>query len=179
MTKLVYIGGYGHSGTTLLEYMLSASPLVLSCGEVVTHLKQNQDKICSCGNSIAQCPVWYPFYPNSDHLRMLSHVDLTVALLNNAKGYSAVVDSSKTAWSSFLAPFRMHRVLGHDLLLVHVVRDPRAVCWSTMRKLRGLARAIRCLRTVLGWIYANLSCELFGKIRPTRYVRVSYEDLAN
>ena len=26
MTKLVYIGGYGHSGSTLLEYLLAASP---------------------------------------------------------------------------------------------------------------------------------------------------------
>ena len=32
MTKLVYIGG-GHSGSTLLEYLLAASPETVACGE--------------------------------------------------------------------------------------------------------------------------------------------------
>ena len=34
VTKLVYIGGYGHSGTTLLEYLMTGSPAVIACGEV-------------------------------------------------------------------------------------------------------------------------------------------------
>ena len=34
LAKLVYIGGYGRSGSTLLEYLLTTSPEVVACGEV-------------------------------------------------------------------------------------------------------------------------------------------------
>ena len=40
MTKLVYIGGYGHSGSTLLEYLLAASAEVIACGEVASVLHE-------------------------------------------------------------------------------------------------------------------------------------------
>jgi hypothetical protein len=42
VTKLVYIGGYGHSGSTLLEYLLAASPKVIACGEVASVLREGQ-----------------------------------------------------------------------------------------------------------------------------------------
>jgi len=43
--RLIYIGGYGHSGSTLLEYLLAASPEVVACGEGVTQWKPG-DRIC-------------------------------------------------------------------------------------------------------------------------------------
>ena len=44
MTKLVYIGGYGHSGSTLLEYLLAASPETVACGEVASVLRDRDRK---------------------------------------------------------------------------------------------------------------------------------------
>jgi hypothetical protein len=35
MPQLVYIGGYGRSGSTLLETLMAASPDVIACGETV------------------------------------------------------------------------------------------------------------------------------------------------
>ena len=50
MSKLVYIGGYGHSGSTLLEYLLAASPEVIACGEVASVLREGGRKAkCTCG----------------------------------------------------------------------------------------------------------------------------------
>jgi len=92
-----------------------------------------------------------------------------------------MVDSSKTAWGSELMPFRLRRSLGRDFLLVHLVRDPRAVCWSTIRSLRRGKKTggefARCLRTVVGWMFANIACEVFGLLHPKQYVRLRYEDL--
>jgi hypothetical protein len=34
MTKLVYIGGFGRSGSTLLEVLMAANPEVVACGQV-------------------------------------------------------------------------------------------------------------------------------------------------
>src|SRR5690348_6226702 len=80
-------------------------------------------------------------------------------------------------------------------LLVHLVRDPRAVAWSTLRTkrdqnwtrggrpkrarkhLRQSSSGTRSLVTIAGWTVANLACEMFGFFHPDRYLRVRYEDL--
>ena len=199
MAKLVYIGGYGRSGSTLLEYLLTANPEVVGCGEVARHLRSfGRHKICTCGQPMQDCPVWGNFQHKSGRLEGLDHEQLTLALLDQVSGAHAVmVDSSKTAWGSTLMPFRLSRRLGEDFLLVHLVRDPRAVGWSTMRapprikktrkkgrvKLRqksrrGSSPAVRSLRTVIGWTIANLAWEMFGWRHPDRYLRVRYEDFA-
>ncbi|MBK5199862.1 MAG: sulfotransferase, partial [Methyloceanibacter sp.] len=198
MAKLVYIGGYGRSGSTLLEYLLAANPKVVACGEIARHLRSfGRHKICTCGEPMKVCPVWGDFRHKSGRLKGLDHEDLGRALLEHVSGqYAVMVDSSKTAWGSTLMPFRMSKRLGRDFLLVHLVRDPRGVCWSTMRaqqrpkktpkkgkvKLwqksrRGSPPAIRSIRTVIGWTIANLACEMFGWRHPDRYVRIRYEDL--
>jgi hypothetical protein len=101
-----------------------------------------------------------------------------------SRKFRTMVDSSKTAWGSSLMPFRFRRRLGQDFLLVHLVRDPRAVCWSTVRSLKKLKQnqaskspLLRCLQTMVGWTAANLACEAFGKLYPDNYVRIRYEDL--
>ncbi len=57
MTKLVYIGGYGRSGSTLLEYLLTQQPTVVACGEVERHLRRfGKRKICTCGRRLKTVP---------------------------------------------------------------------------------------------------------------------------
>lgn len=57
---LVYLGGSGRSGSTLLERLLGAIPGVATLGEVV-HLPSRglvDGQPCSCGHPLAQCPFW-------------------------------------------------------------------------------------------------------------------------
>jgi hypothetical protein len=184
VTKLVYIGGYGHSGSTLVEYLMTASPQVIACGEVASSLREHlAKKRCTCGQLTEDCPIWGPFAETSGRLEGWKHQDLTAALLERASGqYGVLVDSSKTAWHSATTPLRLRRRLGPNFLLVHIVRDPRAVSWSVLKKAerRGDARsggALRCAFTTLGWWTANLTCELFGRMYPDQYVRLGYEEL--
>jgi hypothetical protein len=186
VAKLVYIGGYGRSGSTLLEYLLTAQPKVVACGEVERHLRRfGRRKVCTCGRLSKKCPVWKAFRHKSGKLKGWDHAQLDLALLDHVSGdYAVMVDSSKTAWGSLVVPFRLARRLQGDFLLVHLVRDPRGVCWSTMRPpsrpkkaRREQAPATRLLRTALGWTHANLACEMFGRLYPDRYLRVRYEDL--
>jgi hypothetical protein len=186
VAKLVYIGGYGRSGSTLLEYLLTAQPKVVACGEVERHLRRfGRRKVCTCGRLSKKCPVWKAFQHKSGKLKGWDHAQLDLALLDHVSGdYAVMVDSSKTAWGSLVVPFRLARRLQEDFLLVHLVRDPRGVCWSTMRPpsrpkkaRREQAPATRLLRTALGWTHANLACEMFGRLYPDRYLRVRYEDL--
>ena len=184
MTKLVYIGGYGHSGSTLLEYLLAASPETVACGEVASVLRDRDRKgKCTCRRQIKECPVWGPLFAASETLDGMSHEDLSRALVaQDRDAHAILVDSTKTAWRSAAVPFRLARALQPNFQLVHLVRDPRAVAWSGVKKAgRRGARPLLPLRSasaVLGWWIANLACELFAWSHPERYVRLRYEDLA-
>ena len=180
MTKLVYIGGYGHSGSTLLEYLLAASPKTVACGEVASVLRDRDRKgKCTCRRPIKECPVWGPLFASPDTLDGMSHEDLSRALLAQDRGAHAIlIDSTKTAWRSAAFPFRLATALGGDFTLVHLVRDPRAVAWSAVKKSgRRGTRPLLPLRSTsaaLGWWVANLACELFGSKYPDRYMRLRY-----
>src|SRR5215468_9937032 len=97
VTKLVYIGGYGHSGSTLLEYLLAASPMVIACGEVASVLRERGRKgKCTCGRKVKLCPVWGPFLTSTETLDGMTHEGLSRALIARDGGAHAVlVDSSK------------------------------------------------------------------------------------
>ena len=183
MTRLVYIGGYGRSGSTLLEYLLTANPAIAACGEVASVLKKRprKKKKCTCGRLIGQCPVWGFLDLSSSHAAW-GHAKLTLALVeNSAHRYAAMVDSSKTSWGSLTAPFSLQRRLGQRFQLLHVVRNPSAVCWSAVKKSkreRSLRNYwLRCCWSTLGWWSANLACEMFRWFHPQRYFCVRYEDL--
>ena len=183
MTKLVYIGGYGHSGSTLLEYLLASSPEVVACGEVVSVPRERGRKAkCTCGRLAQDCPVWGPLQTSPGALDGWTHERLTLALLERVCGAHAVmVDSSKTPWSSAAAPFRLHRKLGADFQLLHIVRDPRAVSWSAIKKAGRKGKrpliALRGVVAALSWSVSNLACALFGRMHPDRYIQLRYEDL--
>lgn len=58
--RLVYVGGIGRSGSTLLERLLGELPGVCSIGEVV-HLWRRclvEGERCGCGTPFARCPFW-------------------------------------------------------------------------------------------------------------------------
>ncbi|WP_159079877.1 sulfotransferase [Methyloceanibacter sp. wino2] len=192
MTRLVYIGGYGRSGSTLLEYLLTASPNVIACGEVVACANGQSAELCSCGEPREVCPVWGKLLRTTSQPVNWSHLALTKAVLDQVTPDDAiVVDSSKTAWGSFRVPFALQQELGKRFGLIHVVRDPHGVCWSNVtgrRRRRGKLlpeiqyspmRFVRHARSVLGWWVANIACEFFRRRHPDRYVRVRYEDLAS
>jgi hypothetical protein len=60
MTTVVYLGGFGRSGTTLVERVLDQLPDVCGLGEVV-HLWFRGllwDELCGCGQPFSSCEFW-------------------------------------------------------------------------------------------------------------------------
>ncbi len=58
--RVIYVGGLGRSGTTLLERLLGELPGVVPLGEVV-HLwvrGVGRDEPCGCGAPFGRCPFW-------------------------------------------------------------------------------------------------------------------------
>ena len=162
---------------------MSGSPAVMACGEVVSSIRERdsnrKEKRCSCGRAADDCPVW-SFFHSSDYTHPSTHAELLHALLKRADAqYSAIVDSST---------FRLKRRFGSEFMLVHLMRQPTAVCWSVLKKKNRRARregrrpyhyTLRCGLTVVAWSIANLSCEVFGLMYPRHYVRLRYEDLVH
>jgi Sulfotransferase family len=189
--KVIYIGGYGRSGSSLLEYLMTGSSSILACGEVASSLRKRianaEWKSCSCGRAADECPVW-GFLHDSNQPIPNNHTELLHELVENAGSrYTALVDSSKTSWGSLSAPFRLRRKFGPQFTLVHLTREPTAVCWSVLKKKDRQARRkgrtlrhrmLRCGWVVLGWGFANLSCEIFASVHRRQYLRLRYEDLA-
>lgn len=137
--QLVFITSRAHSGSTLLNLLMSSQPRLIALGEVFSlfdfkagHIFR-QDKIhCSCGESMSRCPFWGPL---TDHLRRnqnLSQVDMYNLVLDSFYDYFGEdyipVDSSKTLDAlSYLLARKM------DLRVIFLVRDVRP--WMiSMRK---------------------------------------------
>ena len=58
--RVLFIGGSGRSGSTLVDRMVGAVPGACSLGEVV-HLWQRalvDDELCGCGMAFSACPFW-------------------------------------------------------------------------------------------------------------------------
>jgi hypothetical protein len=58
--KVLFIGGYSRSGSTLLDCMLGQLPGVVSTGELAyiwTHGLQ-ENRLCGCGRQFLQCRFW-------------------------------------------------------------------------------------------------------------------------
>jgi Sulfotransferase family len=86
-------------------------------------------------------------------------------------GERAIVDSSKSPWYAevlFASP-------AIDPNVVHLVRDPRAVVYSFMR--RGRVAPVEIVARALRWTAWNLVIELVARVRSITYIRVRYEDL--
>ena len=60
LPRVIYLGGLGRSGSTLVERLLAGLPGVCSVGEVV-HMWQRgvvQDERCGCGEAFGDCAFW-------------------------------------------------------------------------------------------------------------------------
>ncbi|MGY1825722.1 MULTISPECIES: sulfotransferase domain-containing protein [unclassified Blastococcus] len=59
-TRVLFLGGLGRSGTTVLERVLGELPETAPAGELV-HLWQRgvlDDEMCGCGEAFGRCPFW-------------------------------------------------------------------------------------------------------------------------
>lgn len=58
--KVLFIGGYGRSGSTLLDRVLGTTDGVFSIGELRHIWREGylEDRLCGCGQPFRSCPFW-------------------------------------------------------------------------------------------------------------------------
>jgi hypothetical protein len=185
---VLYIAGYGRSGSTLLGRILAANRHVIDLGEVVRTARYlgSRKRRCVCGEVVANCPVWggisAALATRRRHANAVTHVRILEAIAS-ATGFPVLVDSSKTALRQAARPFFLARNLSMPLTMVHMVRDPRGVLWSVLRERARYGQAspkwlqlALAIKISAAWSMANITAELFGLWSRDRYVRVRYDE---
>jgi hypothetical protein len=171
--RVLYVAGYGRSGSTLLSTVLGGHPDLVSAGEL-SFLPEDwsvSGRVCSCGEPYPECPHWRALpsqvadiaewarqtrtiekairvRPASREHRQAYARDWRAALAWSPGGTegATIVDSSKTAWATLRRPLALANLVRAQVVVVHLVRDVYATLESVTR-------------TGSNW-------ELEGRIRP-------------
>jgi hypothetical protein len=105
----------------------------------------------------------------------LTSLEKLYRAIQTTTGSKVIVDSTKASWYGY--------VLGMlptiDLYIVHVVRDPRGVCYSLQQhksKDDPTCQWYNPIHASLSWNLKNSAVEMLLNRSPERYLRISYED---
>jgi hypothetical protein len=179
---VIYIGGYGRSGSTLLELALSNHPDVVGLGEVSYFARESAvGGTCACGLVLACCPFWRQAVASTRLApeQIPAHGTAATSLLRAAAtvaGATHVVDSSKTTRHAVRRPRALARSL--PVHFVHLVRSPTAVQRSAaggtnQQRERGHvagSSVARRWRATLGWVVANRVAGRIGRRAASQFV---------
>lgn len=187
--KYVYIICSGHSGSTLLDLMLSNAANVFSMGEIL-RLEQaiNDGTLCSCRAPVAKCRVWEPIIEpfSSQNINVFAYgadANLTKAKslqkdfleiypsfarqVLEATGTDAICDSSKQLDRLKL----LSEMRELELFVLYIQRHPGGVARSQMQKGRPF------FEQVLVWIKRNFEISHFLKTASVPFKQLQYEAL--
>jgi hypothetical protein len=222
--QLIYIAGYGRSGSTLLERLLQYQPKIQATGELVNFFRNyGPEHLCSCGQPLNECFFWKEIAQKMYEKGHLSRVYSDYAGLQKKREahwshggtlfpnkyqelYSSlmidffetlkttveinepiIVDSSKTAYSSYIRASALSRINQFHVKVIHLIRDCRGVVNSVKKGLnRNLEKGKNCdvflpvARALAGWTFSNHAAEkLKFEVGETNYCLVRYEDLVS
>ncbi len=195
--KLLLIRGMGHSGTTLLDLALGAHSQVQGFGEAVRLLRKpapgeeqggparlrrelRHERLCTCGRTAAQCPVWGPlleWLPSGDHLPLVEKWQrLAARAVDQAPAQPPlrwIVDSYQSDLELLALP---DAVIGMETRVVFLVRDVRSWVHGIVRRQPG-KRALGW-RSLARWRRTNGQLERRLQATGKPVFLLGYEELA-
>lgn len=160
--KVIYIAGYGRSGTTLLDIALGGHAAIMGAGEVTTlarHVWENNE-YCACGVPVRECPMWSTIVdewcadePPDMLAKYRAAQEKSESIVGRGRSRARVGQQDhgrrtiklleRMAASSGRPvivdssklpgrAFALSTLPGIELYVVHLVRDGRGVVWSLM-----------------------------------------------
>jgi hypothetical protein len=175
MAGLLLIRGLGHSGSTILDLALGAHPRMLGLGEAVRILQRpqpgeehrgparlrgelRQERLCTCGQLAAECPVWsglLEWLPSHDHLPLSDKLlKLLAAVERSATLQGVGLDWVVESYQDDLETPGLD--LGdREIRILYLVRDVRSWVHSRSRDARKKGVLLPGLRCLGRWWRAN------------------------
>lgn len=201
---VLYLAGWGRSGSTLLGNLLGEIPGYISIGEL--RYLFHPDITCGCGNLAADCSFWSDVTSRAEsrigHIDRVAFVDQQVRSLapkrvplliwrppsDEAANVLRITQAlhaavAEVSGAEVVVDGSKHpgdlAGLSSDpaLRVVHLVRDPRATGYSWSRRRRQSQQALSLKAATFRWVEWNLLTEfVVSRMSPTRSVRLRYED---
>jgi hypothetical protein len=216
--KVLYIAGWGRSGSTMLGNILGQVEGFVHVGEI-RHIWEHgliRNRLCGCGVPLKRCEFWravldeafgardrvdpkemirlrengtrtqhipFMYVPGGDKLlksrlrNFLTNLEALYRAVVDVTRCRVIVDSSKNpAYGHALG-----MIPTFDLYVLHLVRDPRAVAYSWLR--RKLLREdgkymvpITPIASSIKWNLWNIGTGALRRRSAVGYSRLRYED---
>ena len=164
--------------------------------------KEQKGLICTCGKKVIECNFWKQVFEDIEpkfnfkvfrskkdfllnkkkffeldkgpdrKINLKNYIELHEEIYNrilHISGEKVVVDSSKD-------PDRAELLLGSNklsIILLHLVRDGRAVAWSYKKKYK---RTVMPINGGKRWFFKNIKTEIIKKRNNVENIFVKYED---
>jgi hypothetical protein len=144
--KIIYVLGLGHSGSTVLDMLLTTGGKAVGLGQVWTVLREDfaisKERICSCGAPALNCAMWGPVLEQTASLSQdvppWSRYQLILDRAAHLYGPEiTIVDSSKLVENLSLL---VHCFPDVGLHVIHNIKDVRSFTISMLDNSRRKAR---------------------------------------
>jgi hypothetical protein len=184
LRKIIYIVGLSHSGSTILDMLLTTAGKAVGLGQVWTVLREGpahtRTRICSCGAPAPECEMWGAVIERLARLpsgaAQQDRYRVVLEAVDALYGEEvAIVDSSKHADNLAL----LSEIPGVDLTVLHNMKDVRPFTISTLDNLARKGQGHPLPEKVFyQWYRDNrASYALAEKLTGRAPVRLMYEGL--
>ncbi len=168
--QIIYVAGYGHSGSTILEILLSCADNIVGLGELVgiprelnaSFTKEFLSKSKFCGDLFER--IEKALEKQGESLRSISELNsyeriigrnrkklesryhkfwdtfLKAAKLDPNQTITGFVDSSKTSFAHARRPYLLQKNADFEVIVVHVIRHPQQILWRHKKKAVKLSK---------------------------------------
>ena len=193
--KYIFIAGLEHSGTTLVNHLLSQHPGTIGLGEIAPffspdHMKQymvrwgkyTESRLCSCGETWGECSFWSDIIElnglNSDRPLLDKYQRLVQHVRSNYPEKKIIIDSSKSCLC-------LQTLVDHcdeiglkrdDILVVFSIKDVRSFAASMGNKTANKS-ILSTLKAFNLWMNVNNSVFSYLKSQKLPHNVVLYEKL--
>lgn len=186
ISKIIYITSLAHSGSTLLNLLLGNHENAVSLGEVsrafnaLSRVNAGDDR-CSCGLTVAHCPVWSGVWTRLDWSGEVAYLAAYQCLLEQVERTygdgAVVVESSKTQ-----DPLSQLYTRYPDLVsAIYLVRDLRGYVHASHHRgmTRRRARTQPVALAAWRWHRENRAIKAQLDRSGVRYFQLGYEELCS
>jgi hypothetical protein len=153
LKTVIYIAGYGRSGSTLLDIILGNTKAFKNTGELSTIYEEYLSRYsCSCGLAYDNCDVWKSYFVKIKKLEKIENIKNITRkidkretifkpwkkdisnhekklyaklhdLMFESLGACVIIDSSKTPADGSFRPVALKELCGYDVKVIHLQRN--------------------------------------------------------